>query len=183
MEFTNIKNFFSSYSIATISISIAVTLIVFLISLFWKNIPRLLKAYAPIILAVVLEFAYDMIFIRGEFIFTVEAFSTGLVSGSLATVFMAFINKIKNGQDFSFDASVILIEEILSSYLKGENKKLAVETILSILKDDLKEEKQMLDEVCAVIKKYSADGFTHAEILAISELIIQTADSLKPKEK
>lgn len=184
MEFTNINNFFSSYSIATITIGLIVTVIVCLINYFWKNMPRVLRAYAPVVLAVILNFAYDMIFIKGQFIFTSEALYTGLLSGSLATVFTALTNKIKSGEDFSLDASVILIEEILSGYLVGENKKLAVQTIIDILNEPInKERTQLLEEVCAVIKKYSADGFSHTEILAISELIVQTAYSFKINEK
>ncbi len=180
MELSYLKNFFSSYSLATVLIAVLSAVIVLVVNKFWKNMPRLVRVYAPIVLALILEFSYDIIFVSHKFIFTVEAFSTGVISGSLATLFIAFINKYKSGEDFELDATVILIDELLGGYLSGKNRKLALSAITAILGDsNISEDKKRLDEVCAVIKKYSADGFSQAEILALSELIIQTAKSIR----
>ncbi len=122
MDYVYLKEFFSNYTLPTIIIALFVGIATLIYDRFLSGkLPTIVRSYAPFILAILLYFAFDMIFVSKAFIFKKNAFYAGVLSGSLSVIIVSSIDRIKRGKPLSLSTTAMLIESIITGYVAEEN--------------------------------------------------------------
>ena len=112
-----LQDIFTSYGLSTIIIAILVCLARLTLERFYQKLPKLLITYIPFILAILLNYLFDMIFISKCFIIKSNIFYSGLVSGSLSAIIYSRIKKSKDDNLSNTTANILIIKSILKGYI------------------------------------------------------------------
>ena len=181
MNYAFIGKFFSSYGISTILIALACVGISFALDkLFAGKIKVLFKSQIPFACALIIQFAYDMIFVSKAFVFTEKAFAAGILSGSLAVIAIASISKIKRGEYIGLSATAILIEGLLDGIVPETciaATAIALEQII-IDSQEENEQEELIKEIINLIKLNSDTKLSDSELGKIAEMILQSVNSI-----
>ena len=86
MDYLLLQDFLVTYSLPTLIVAVIVSAVSLTLNKFFVNAPKLLKAYFPFLLAVLLYFLYDMIFVERAILLNKHAFYGGILSGSLSAI-------------------------------------------------------------------------------------------------
>ena len=176
MDYLFLQDFFLSYSLPTLAIALVCCSARLILEKFFKKLPKLFVSYIPFILAMLLYFGYDMIFVINKFYFTKGAFYAGILSGSLSAIFYSAVNKIAKGKPLGANATILLIEGILSEYVSQDiltKTALEIEKVL-LVEDDMVLEKQVVETLT-----YNCSSLSSTDILHLAKLIIAGAKSLQ----
>lgn len=181
MNYEFIEKFFSSYGLSTIVIAaICFGISLALSKLVASKFPILIKSQMPFLLSLIIQFAYDMIFVSKAFVFTEEAFAAGILSGSLAVIAIASINKIKRGEYIGLSATAILIEGLLDGIVPETclaATAIALESIVTEAKEE-QEKDDLINDIVDVLKLNSETTLSDNELKGIAEMILQTVYSI-----
>ena len=112
-----LQDIFTSYGLSTIIIAILVCVARLTLERFYQKLPKLLITYIPFIVAILLNYLFDMIFISKCFIIKPNVFYSGLVSGSLSAIIYSRIKKSKDDNLSNTTASIVIIKSILKEYI------------------------------------------------------------------
>ena len=176
MDYLLLQDFLVSFSLPTLIVAVIVSAVSLTLNKFFNGIPKLLKAYLPFVLAILLSFGYDIIFVEGAFCFKKEVFYGGILSASLSAIISSALNKISQGKPIGVSATVLLIEGILESYIESNlltNTALEIEQAL-ILEDSEKKEQQVIDTIT-----YNCSSLSNDEIINLTKLIITAVKEVK----
>lgn len=181
MNYTFIHDFFTCYGMPTILIA-AVTSAFCLImnKIFKEKYPRLFKTQIPFLFCLVVHFIYDMIFISNAFIFTEQAFTAGILSGSLSIIMNSLIIKIKRSEFIGLSTTALLIEGLLDGVVPETclaATAVAVENIISDTERD-KEIEELANEIAEILKLNTDKQMNEAELKNTAKMIIQAVNSL-----
>lgn len=180
MNYFLLKNFLSSYSLPTLLIALCVAFGCYLLEkLIKKQISGMIKAQLPFIIAILVYFVYDMIFLAKDFVLRDTAFIAGIVCGSLAVVFRALINKLKRGDSSVSSAASLLVEGVLEGVIPTEQLHgvaKAVERL--ILENDSLNEEQITIEISLLIKENTIEELSDSDIQSLVNLILQAVGGL-----
>ena len=185
MDFKNIGDFFSYYSLPSVIIAVVIAIVCFILDKFaLKKVSFNIRAYLPFLFGIVLYIIYDLIFVGTRPIFSELTISAGLVTGSLASVFFSVIKRIISGKGLSRMASplALLIESIILPIVK-ENKidcvVVAIEKLLT--ENEFTSHEQTIDEIVSVLDRHSFENITKDEKLTSARLIITGKNNLDKK--
>ena len=179
MELNLLKEFLLSYSLPTIIIAVAVGFVGFLTEKFINvKIPQFILTYAPFIVAVLLYFAYDMLFLVKAFYLRSESLYAGILSGSLSVIIKETVKKIVSGKPVNLSATTLLIEGLITGYVKnGAITKTAI-LVENILRERKDEQDDVKFEVATALKNNS-DGLDEQDLLSLASLIITSVATIK----
>lgn len=176
MDLAFIKDFFTSYGLPTVVIGIISSACCLGITAIFKDkCAVFIKTQLPFLIAIILQVAYDMIFLSRAFVFNEQAIASGVLSGSLAVIINSLVNKLKRGEMVVLSATALLIEGLLEGIVPKScisATAVAVENIINDKTAD-KEKEELIKEITKIVKSYSEDGFTDYEIEKTAELIVQ----------
>ena len=170
MNYVYLTDFLVSYSLPTIFIACIVAVANLLVDcLVKKKIPLLTSSYMPFLLAVVLYFAFDMIFVSKAFTFNEQTLYAGILAGSLSLIINGIINRIRKGKPLTVSQTVLIIEGIISGYVSEENLSAtarALDEHISV------EQEPSASTIAQIIKSNSDMRLTDEDYLAIAKLIL-----------
>lgn len=169
MDYLLLQDFLVTYSLPTLIVAVIVSAVSLTLNKFFVNAPKLLKAYFPFLLAVLLYFLYDMIFVERAILLNKHAFYGGILSGSLSAIISSALRKISSGKSIGVSATVLLIEGILDGYIANHlltKTALDIEVALS-LEDGEKKEQQVIDTI-----SYNCSSLSSDQVIRLAKLII-----------
>lgn len=176
MDLVLLKEFLTGYSLPTVIISIFVGTVSIIASKLLKGkLPSTFVNYATFFLAIILYFAYDMIFVIKAFGFSIDAFYAGILCGSLATVIVSAVNKIGRGEPLSSSAVRLLIEGIISGVVKKSSITATAAALEEILLGDNDDCFDAVKDLLTV----NAEQVVEEQINATAKLIIDGVNALK----
>lgn len=169
MDYLLLQDFLLNYSLPTLIVAVIVSAVSLTLNKFFSNAPKLLRAYLPFLLAILLYYFYHVIFIEGSFTLKKEIFYGGILSGSLSAIISSCLKKISHGKPIGVSATVLLIEGILDGYIESHLiTKTAIDIELALsLDDDEKKEQQVVDTIT-----YNCSSLSAEQILSLAKLII-----------
>ena len=122
MNYFLLKNFLSSYSLPTLLIALCVAFGCYLLEkLIKKQISGMIKAQLPFIIAILVYFAYDMIFVSKAFVFKDDALYAGILSGSLAKMPLKSIHETIKELRYAA-GRIIPIAAMITSGVSGSSR-------------------------------------------------------------
>ncbi len=178
MDFILLKNFIASYSLPTLIIAFSVCVVTILLNKFLsEKISKTLFRYLPFLLAILVNFVYDMIVIK-QFCFREHAFYLGVLSGSLSLVFYGAFNKLKKGQFVGLTPTVLLIEELLIDLVDKDKITKTALSLENLIAQNNEDEQSLIAKIIDVLKLNSSCVLGYDELLKIAYLIIKAVKSL-----
>jgi len=120
-----------------------------------------------------------MIFVSKAFVFSSDALIAGLLCGSLSTIVKSAIFRISKGKPLPVNATVLLIENLISGYVTDAY---ATAVSLESLVDEDKTLEEQCDAIANVIKENANKSIEEDELTVITTLIIQAVKTLKGKK-
>ena len=176
MDFVLLKEFLTGYSLPTVVIAVIVCAISIAVSKIFKDkIDETVLNHATFFLAIILYFAYDMVFISRALCFSIDAFYAGILCGSLATVIASAINRIGRGQPISVSAVRLLIEGLIDGIVQDS----AVTATAAALEDLLISDNGDCIDTVKEILTVNSNGVTEEKISSVAKLIIDSVKTLK----
>ncbi len=174
MNSSTVNQIFAQYGLATTIIAAASAAATVIINfVFGDRIPRFIRNYLPVILSLVAEFVYDMAAIRKSFVFSAEAFYTGLAAGSLSTAIAALVNKIRRGEPITFEVTQLFIEGLLEGFIDSQKKSAVAAAVLALINENGDEGYESLYMKIAEILDNNCDGnLTEPEKAAIINAVL-----------
>ncbi len=172
-----LQDFLVSYSLPTLIVSVIVCTVSITLNKFFDKLPKLIKAYLPFLLAIILYFLYDIIFILKTFKLRQETLYAGILSASLSVIICSVIRKLKEGKSVNVNKTILLIEGILEGYVNQSvltQTAYIIEEILLNCQDNVEQEKQV---ECTL--KENSDELIETDLKYLSKLIIKAVSSIK----
>ena len=172
-----LQDFLVSYSLPTLIVAIIVCTVSLTLNKFFDKMPKLLKVYLPFLMAILLYFSYDMIFVLKAFTFRNETLCAGVLSGSLSVIISSSLNKIFQGKPFNVNKTILLIEGILEGYVNQScltQTAYVIEQILLTCTDNVEKEKQVENAL-----RENGEQIIEAEVSSLTKLIIEAVSSIK----
>ena len=172
-----LQDFLVSYSLPTLIVATIVCTVSLTLNKFFEKMPKLLKVYLPFILAIVLYFCYDIIFVLKTFNIRQETFYAGLLSASLSAIISSSLRKIFQGKTVNINKTVLLIEGILDGFISQScltQTAYLIEQILLNCNDSVEQEKQVEN----ALKENSGES-VEGDLKYLAKLIIKAVSSIK----
>ena len=172
-----LQDFLVSYSLPTLIVSVIVCTVSLTLNKFFDKMPKLLKVYLPFLMAIILYFLYDMIFVIKTFSFRQETFYAGILSASLSVILSSSLSRIFQGKPFSVNKTILLIEGILEGYISQTSLSQTayiIEEILLNCQDAIEQQKQVEN-----VLKENGDELIIREASHLTKLIIEAVSSIK----
>ncbi len=176
MDYLFLQDFLVSYSLPTLIIAFVVCLVRLILNKFFGTLPKLIKSYIPFLLAMILYFVYDVIFVIKQIIITSQTFYGGLISGSLSAIIFSTITKICKGRPVGSNATILLIEGILNDYVTQEAlSKTAIEIEQALSSN----EGTVLEQQVINTLTYNCLELSSTDIIYLTKLILSTAKTIQ----
>lgn len=176
--------FLKTYSVPTLIISLAISLITLIVQKFlYEKLPLTLIDYLPFLLGIIFNGIYLLIVRNVCYELLAEIISAGIICGSLSTVFTAFVKRILSGKKEPFSAVSLSIEETLGKYVIDEKRGICLIQVKSLIINGFssnKEEKEISQEVALLLKNNTKEK-TESELLSIASLTVKSALTLLKK--
>ena len=170
MNYNYLTEFFASYSLPTIIIAIIVAVVSLLVNGFLKDkLNAIIRTYLPFAFAIILYFAFDMIFVFKAFIFKEQTLYAGILAGSLSMVITSIINRIRKGKPLTVSQTILIIEGILNGYIPEQNLSSTAKALESEIE---KSQTPCVDTLAQIIKNNSSTQLDNDEYLLIARLIL-----------
>ncbi|MBE5737684.1 MAG: hypothetical protein E7348_04715 [Clostridiales bacterium] len=172
-----LQDILTSYSLPTIIIAIIVCSASLTLNKFFNRLPKTIKVYIPFLMAIVLYFLYDMIFVINDFTFRSETLYAGIFSGSISAIINSTITKLLQGKPINTNTTILLIEDILRGYI--DQKVLSktaseIENLLLFNTDDDLTQKNIVALLTEITSELS-----QMDICNLAKLIIVAVSSIK----
>ena len=179
-------DFFSSYGKLTVitAVSVAAATVftdkIVFGKIVKKNMPDAMKNYLPLAVSVLAIFVADMI-ARKVFAFTVEAFYSGLITGTLSTAIVAAVNKIFRGEKITLNVASLFIEGMLEGVIDEKDMRAVVSVITAILEEAVTDSEKE-SEIDAVLTEKSVKSMSEAERAVLIRIITEGVKAIYRKE-
>ncbi len=171
MEYVYLTDFFATYSLPTLVIAVAVSIITFITNKFLSDkISATARSYLPFILSIAMYLAYDMIFVCNAFKINVNSIYAGMLCGSMSLIIGGALARIKKGKPLSVSQTVLLIESILTGFVQAENLTKTATTVEGLIAPT--EDATDTESIASAIKENSVEGITEGEFIRLAKLII-----------
>ncbi len=180
-------DFLAVYSLPTLIIAVIASVIKIVCGHYLTDkIGKGFISIIPFAIALVLNFAYDCIFVKKAFYFGEETLTAGLIGGSLASLFSAIFDRIKSGKLSDLgDGVKLVLEGILKNYVRADLLMTATIKVKDLIEADSENLENNHDELVGLIadtlKEYSEDGITDDEIKAVADLAVKAVKQLKTR--
>ncbi len=179
MNYQDIVNFLSSYSLPTIIIALIISIATILLKLILKDkFPLKLETYLPTLLAITLQFIYDCIFVFKGVCFSLDTLYAGAVASALATVITVAFFKLKNGERLNKSPLFMLIEGIVCGYVKKRSLEKVVNLISSFLLEN-SDEDTLIKNISLTLDEFKSQELPLFELEKIAKHVIISVKSLK----
>ena len=173
MNYLSIE-FFSKYSLTTLIIAVVSAIISEVLRLIFKNkLSTFLKNYFPMMFSIILAIVVDMIMVEKKFNVTENAICLGFASGSLSTLILVIVTKIKKGEKFTSDTLSLIIEGLISGYVKKDKICEVTKSIGTLIeKIDLKLQREKVEkEIKEILLKNLQEEISILELDSITTMI------------
>ncbi len=181
MNFVFLKDFLSEYSLPTLIISgITAVLSIIFDKFLSKKLPAGVKNYLAFAVSIISYFIYDMIFVIHSFSFRTEAFYAGILCGSLSTIAVSIVGKIKKGEPITLSATTLLIEKLLEDYVSKESATATAIVIEQLINSSDNGNGDSLTklEIYNALKNQSDTNLSDEQYLYIAGLILSAVKEL-----
>lgn len=175
MNFNSIKLFFSSYSVHSVVIALTVATVKLVVERFFLKKTKVNLTVISILITVILDFSYSMIFIEKGFVLSENILYSAMLSGGLTTIISSVVRRVLAGKKIILDKTVLFLEELLSSYdfCFSDNGKTA-EKIKSILEDNDKIATEKEEEISETLRE-NIVCISELEICSVTKIIMENA--------
>lgn len=112
----------SKYGITSVIIVLISTTVWLIIDKINSKRLEKIKNYVALIISVILQIAFEMIFIKKEFALGEETLTTGIITGSFSTAVCVFIKKLRNKKAVIFNPTRLAIEGLLEGIVPEDDK-------------------------------------------------------------
>jgi hypothetical protein len=183
MDLFLLKDFFTSYSLITVLIATVSAVVSLVINYLFKDkLPRVISAFLPFILAIICYFIYEFVIISEQFLLNEKCFYTAVMCGSLSTVIISIINKIRSGKPLSLSPTLLLIESLLSEFVDQKILSATAIEIEQMINEHIEDETFSLrDKILSKIKKVSP-SLTVTEARFAATVLIEAVKTLKDED-
>ena len=187
MEITETINFISKYGLASVIAAIIICCITIIADIFLKDrIPALVKVYAPFVIGTAVGIVYGLIKLGKNFYFTEEYISSGLLIGSLSTIFYSIFNRIKESKTLLLkdglpDKYFLLAENVVKEFVLPESINSVSETVSKLLEEFScfnSDDTLLKDNIVAEIIKNKKPGITEKDVKNAVSILIEYAKKL-----
>ena len=170
-----LQDIFTSYGLSTIIIAILVCVARLTLERFYQKLPKLLITYIPFVVAILLNYLFDMIFISKCFIIKPNVFYSGLVSGSLSAIIYSRIKKTKDDNLSNTTASIVIIKSILKEYIDQSVLTKTAQEIDALISTEngLTNHQSIIDTL-----KKACKNLTTVDLSYLARLIISAVNSI-----
>ena len=193
MNSFNLDGFFTNYTLPTIIVAVVVAIIYIVLTIiFADKLFRPVKTFFPFICSLLLYYLYELIFVKAHFPPSQSTLSCGIVAGSLSTMIVAVIKRIKKGKTSPVDAVILVIEGIVCDYVNDSALSITSLAIKELLEEKLfcneiekdehsiaKDNHSLLGDVAQIIKDNSDKQFTDVELRAVASLTVSAVKQIK----
>lgn len=167
MDYLILQEYAVTYGIHAIVLSLLICLIRFILKTFLKEkINEVTRSYIEIAFAILLEFIYSLILFGDTRLFSFKSVSSALLSYSLSLIIYSLVRRIVKGKSVKVNTKTLVIEELLSAYVKEEELSSLSKTIAKELDNGL-DEKGLLTLLSDKLSRPEEDE----EIIALVHLI------------
>ena len=172
-----LQDILTSYSLPTVIIALIVCVANLTLNKFFNNLPKTIKVYIPFLVAIVLYYLYDMIFVLHDFIFRSETLYAGIFSGSLSAILNSATTKLLQNKSIDTNTTILLIEEILRGYI---DQKILTKTACEIqnLLQFNKSDEFNQESVIALLTNITSE-LSQMDICNLAKLIVVAVNSIK----
>lgn len=176
----DLNEFFADYSLPTLIVSVTVAIFIIVADKFLTDkIPQIIINIAPFIIAIILYFAYDIIFVCKCFLLRVEALYSGILCASFAHVIRSVLSRISKGKPIGLSTTILMIESILSSYVIDPCKTASdIDNLLSV-----DEGCDLILQISEIIKLNLKEEVSEEQLLILANLVVKGTNSIKKKKK
>lgn len=164
----------SSYGVKTVIIAIVATIVYLICDKFFAEKLKTFKNYVALAVSVILEVAFEIIFVTKTLSVSSECFYSGIITGSLATALGVFIRKLKNKKPVTFNATRLAIEGLLEGVVPAENKEgvaMLIENVYTENKGKLSTAELSLEINNQVNKTFGLSINEHTVLIIITEML------------
>lgn len=112
----------SRYGISSIIIALIATVGWLIFDKIKAEKLKRIKNYVALIISVILQVTFDVIFVKKAFVISEETLTTGVLTGSFATALCVFINKSRNKKNVIFNPTRLAIEGLLEGVVSENDK-------------------------------------------------------------
>ncbi|MBE7089706.1 MAG: hypothetical protein E7362_02760 [Clostridiales bacterium] len=181
MNFIDVLIFLKDYSLPTIIIAFAVSVVFFILDKVLKNkIPTIISTVLPPICCILIYFVYQMAFVNKGFFLSLDTVYAGIVCASLSLMISAIIKRLAKDPigtltSKNLSPSTLAIEEIICDFVKEENLNNATEKVLDFLASNLKTKEDqaiLVNELACILAEFDSKNNSETELLAIAKTII-----------
>lgn len=185
MNYQNVSDFFSYYSLPSIVIAVIIAVTCFILDKFvFKKSSHSIKNFLPFLMGIFLYIMYDLIFIGTTPIFSAETLSMGLVCASLSLVFFSIVKRISEHKSLSvlsLSPVALLIESIISTIVKDAFLSETVSDIENLLSsnDEGDDDEKTLKAIAEIIYSKSHESILENECFEIARMVLESVKNLK----
>lgn len=191
MNFIDVLIFLQSYSLPTVLIALAVSVIFFALDKILKNkIPKAIITFIPPLLCALIYFAYDMIFVSHAFRLNAETLSAGVICSSVHLIITAVINavfkSVTTGKivKVNFTPEVLAISESVKNYVAKDKENEVAEKIASYLDsqfngNEITKDERLTAEILEILKAENNGNNSEIELLAVSATALASYKAIK----
>ena len=175
-------NFLTTYSFPVIVITVFVGTLSFVLDKFlFDKIKATTRNYLTFILAIILYFTYESLFVTKSFTLYESTIYTGVLIGSLSTMVNCLLNKIFNEHSIS-DALGVVIESIINEIIADSAISATVHSLEKLFASEL-DEKKLKEQIVNILAVNAVNALTLEEYERVATLLIRTIKSLDENSK
>ena len=165
--------FLSAFSLPIILIALLTLPISILADKFlFAKLPDIVKTLFPFAVSCIIYLLYGYFF-GSEHGFDLQTLSSGLICGSLSSIFITFINNLKSGK-INFDPLALSIQGLVKYYVK-DSYSLSIRIANVIRANYTAENSEKLQDILTVILKKSCENIKSEDIKTVSDEILSYA--------
>lgn len=178
MDYFFLSDALSSYGLPSLIIAVIVACLTAVLNkLFKDRFPLALKINAPFLLSLALCVAYHMIFVSKSFSLSDDAFTFGLVCGSISVVLNRFFYSTKSTDDLSVDAVILLIEGLIEDVVSPSALRATSIAIKNAIECDSQPE-EVKSEIVGLLIVNSDKDLSPDRLDGVATLILQAVSAL-----
>ncbi len=173
MEYLNLQAIFYGYSAQAVIIALISSIIYKIIDKLCKDkLPTSLKIYMPVLFSLLLNCAYEMIFVTKSFSLSADFINKCLLCCSFSSILGASLDRLIKKKPI-LSSQKLLIEGIVKQFIKPECLDNTINLIDDIMQSTVGEQDK-ITEISKIISQNCLDSLSEFDLNTLSVEIIKT---------